>query len=333
MFDGEAFGAEIVEAVKAYVASIEAPLREEIAALQRRLDALPQPADGKDADPAVVAAMVAAAVADIPPAAPGKDADLEAVRAMIAEAIAALPAPQEGKSVTAEELTPLIAEEARKAAAELPPAPAGKDADPDVTRALVAEAVAALPKPQDGKSVSLDDVQPMVAEAVQRAVAALPAPKDGEPGRDGIAAPVVAAAIKDHEGELVLTLTDGTILRTGIFDGKDGKDGEPGLDVDDIDLTLAQDGRTVVFGFERGALKQSFEIAFPVVLDRGVYREGQTYEHGDAVTWGGSLWIAQRETSAKPETGSDWRLAVKRGRDGKDATPTERRPSGPIVVA
>lgn len=330
MLDLEVLGAEIAAVVLEQVRAATEPLRQKLDELQRAVAERPVPVDGKDADPAVIAAMVAEAVAQLPAPADGKDADPEAVRALIAEAVADIPRPQDGRSVTIEDVAPMIADEARRAAAELP-APVVPTADE--VRAMVEEAVAALPPPQDGRSVTAEEVAPLVADAVQRAVAALPAPKDGEPGRDGIAAPVVAAAIKDHEGELVLTLTDGTILRTGIFDGKDGKDGEPGLDVDDIDLTLAQDGRTVVFGFERGALKQSFEIAFPVVLDRGVYREGQTYEQGDAVTWGGSLWIAQRDTSAKPETDGDWRLAVKRGRDGKDATPTERRPSGPIVVA
>ena len=46
----------------------------------------------------------------------------------------------------------------------------------------------------------------------------------------------------------------------------------------------------------------------------------RTYVRGDAVTWGGSLWIAQKETSAKPDSPeSGFRLAVKKGRDGKDA--------------
>lgn len=63
------------------------------------------------------------------------------------------------------------------------------------------------------------------------------------------------------------------------------------------------------------------EAVLPVVLDKGVYREGNNYEQGDATTFGGSLWIAQKDAPVgKPgEPGSDgWRLAVKRGRDGRD---------------
>ena len=62
------------------------------------------------------------------------------------------------------------------------------------------------------------------------------------------------------------------------------------------------------------------EIEFSgMVLDRDVHRPGAAYEKGDAVTHGGSYWIAKRDTSETPGKSDDWRLAVKRGRDGKDA--------------
>jgi hypothetical protein len=35
------------------------------------------------------------------------------------------------------------------------------------------------------------------------------------------------------------------------------------------------------------------------------------------VSFGGSAFIAQRDTTDKPESSDAWRLAVKRGRDGK----------------
>lgn len=148
--------------------------------------------------------------------------------------------------------------------------------------------------------------------------------KAGRDGKDGAAAPMVAGAIKDHAGELILTLTDGTVLKTGIVDGApgadglNGKDGADGMGFDDFDLSVAEDGRTVIASYERGDLQRTFELGFHVVLDRGVYRPEVQYAKGDGVTWGGSFWIAQCDTKAKPETNADWRLAVKRGRDGKD---------------
>ena len=59
-------------------------------------------------------------------------------------------------------------------------------------------------------------------------------------------------------------------------------------------------------------------IHIPVVIDQGVYSQHrkEAYQKGDGVSYDGSFWIAQRETSSRPGTGQDdWRLAVKKGRD------------------
>lgn len=62
------------------------------------------------------------------------------------------------------------------------------------------------------------------------------------------------------------------------------------------------------------------EIRSQAIIYREIYQEGTEYVGGDAVTWAGSLWIALRATASKPGDGSpDWRLAVKKGRDGRDA--------------
>lgn len=50
---------------------------------------------------------------------------------------------------------------------------------------------------------------------------------------------------------------------------------------------------------------------------------GGSYEQGDGVTFAGSFWIAQKDTSSKPGESSDWRLAVKRGQDGRDGRDAE----------
>lgn len=61
-------------------------------------------------------------------------------------------------------------------------------------------------------------------------------------------------------------------------------------------------------------------VAMENPIDRGVYTPDRKYLKGDGVTWGGSWWIAQvDEPTDKPGTSDQWRLAVKRGRDGKDA--------------
>lgn len=53
---------------------------------------------------------------------------------------------------------------------------------------------------------------------------------------------------------------------------------------------------------------------------RGVHQKAESYKRGDAVTHDGSLWICLRaEAEGRPGTSDDWQLAVKAGRDGKDA--------------
>jgi integrin beta 3 len=116
-----------------------------------------------------------------------------------------------------------------------------------------------------------------------------PAPRDGRDGRDA----------------------------KGI-DGKDGADGKDGLGFDD--LSVDYDGeRRLVVKFTRGDNVREFPAVLPIVIDRGVFKDGESYERGDGVTWAGSFWIAREATFSKPGDDTTWRLAIKRGRDGKDA--------------
>ena len=53
----------------------------------------------------------------------------------------------------------------------------------------------------------------------------------------------------------------------------------------------------------------------------GGWQHGEEYTLQNAVSFGGQLWICVVEkTSSKPaDNNADWRLAVRKGRDGKDA--------------
>lgn len=70
--------------------------------------------------------------------------------------------------------------------------------------------------------------------------------------------------------------------------------------------------------YSDGSQKQ-FRHKTATPIDRGVYGSAKAYDAGDVVTYGGSAFIAQRDTKTAPG-GDDWRLAVKRGKDGKDLT-------------
>jgi len=192
--------------------------------------------------------------------------------------------------------------------------------------AALEKALADRPDPtpgRDGKdavSVTVDDVMPALEKQVADYLSSLPPPTPGEKGRDGVG---LAGALLDRDGNMIVTLTNGetkTLGRVVGEDGKDGKDGDAGRDgMGFDDLALEYDGeRTLTFRMERNGVvkQQSFDL--PIVLDRGVYKAGTGYVKGDAVTYGGSLWIAQCDTRAKPDATPDWRLSVKRGRDARE---------------
>ncbi len=141
----------------------------------------------------------------------------------------------------------------------------------------------------------------------------------------------VKSALIDRENKLVLTFSNGETKELGNVVGDDGKPGADGLGFDD--LSVEYDGeKTVTLKFVRGEQSKEFPLVLPVVIDRGVFSEGKTYEPGDGVTWGGSFWIAQETTAEKPDSTKGWRLAVKKGRDGKDGKIEPAAKSGPIRV-
>lgn len=160
----------------------------------------------------------------------------------------------------------------------------------------------------------------------------------GEPGRDGVDGKsvtvdeVLGALEPRAEAAIAKAVLDVERRAQGVLERaierlpvpKDGKDGAPGRDgvdgfsLDDLTIEDDADG-TLTLRFVRGDLVREKSIRYPRG-DRGVYREADEYRKGDGVTWGGSWWTAQKDAPAgKPgEPGSDWRLAVKKGRDGKD---------------
>ncbi|MDP3495661.1 MAG: hypothetical protein Q8R82_21350, partial [Hyphomonadaceae bacterium] len=206
-----------------------------------------------------------------------------------------------------------------------PPAPGkdgepgrdGKDAEVDYD-ILASEVAKHIPTPENGKDADPEVVAFMVAEAVAKAVSALPVAKDGVG---------LAGALIDRTGNLIVTMTDGTTRELGLVVGKDGEPGLPGANgspgkdgfsLEDFDAEVTDGGRTMILSFVAGDTKHTSEHQLDTILDRGVFKVGSTYQSGDAVTWDGSLWIAQAKTKSKPGENAEWRLAAKRGQNGKD---------------
>jgi hypothetical protein len=75
--------------------------------------------------------------------------------------------------------------------------------------------------------------------------------------------------------------------------------------------------------------EKTWQIKTSIPLDAGVWTE-RAFAAGDTVSHGGSLFIAQTETSEKPGKSDEWRLAVKRGNDGRDWRADDKRQAEPV---
>lgn len=312
MIDPVEFGKQMA----AIVREATAPLHQRIKQLEEALAAQPKVSE-------IVAAVDVSAIAKeaaslIPAPKDGADADMDALKAHLDGLVASIPPPQAGTSVTVEDVAPLIQEEVEKAVSQIPP-------------------------PKDGKSVSIDDVKPLVAELVADAVKSIPAPKDGADGKDAD-----MSALKLHLAELVrnvqlpsppsvdevaaaferrfsdLTLSWERQARDTFERAADRmpipKDGRDALPLDTFDISLADDGRTLTVKMQAGETVVEKSLRIPSVIDRGPYKQDNTYEKGDGVSHGGCFWIAQDDQpeGAPGMGGKGWRLAVKKGRDGRD---------------
>jgi hypothetical protein len=218
----------------------------------------------------------------------------------------------------------------------------GKDAEPVVVADVVAELV---------KSEALAPlIDLMVAEAVAKHFEANPVRdgRDGERGQqgekgdagergaDGKDGTGLADALIDRDGALVLTMTDGRAKTLGVVVGKDGDAGTDGRDgLSMVDVSREYDGTTheVVERWTVGG--EAKEIRYPAggIRPGGFWREGLKCHASQAITHDGALWIARRDTTAKPclENADDWQLAARKGRDGRDGK-DGKPPPGPVKL-
>lgn len=248
---------------------------------------------------------------------PGRDADMDELKSHLQELVSEIPAPKDGKSVTLDDVWPMIEQ-------------------------AVDNAVSAIPAAKNGESVTVDDVRPMVAELVDAAVKAMPAPV---PGKDAD-----MHSLKEHLSDLVKSIQLPAVPSVeevaayferrfsdlslswerqarDTFDKaadrmpipKNGENGRDAVSLEGFDIELCEDGRTITVKMQAGdtVIEKSLKIAS--VIDRGVFSAEGSYEKGDGTTYGGCYWIAQKDApEGVPGGSADWRMAVKKGRDGKD---------------
>jgi len=153
--------------------------------------------------------------------------------------------------------------------------------------------------------------------------------RDGEPGRDAVHIDVldgIDPAKKYQRG--TFASFRGGIVRSFRATDQLAPDGDlekhgwhvvvRGIYKHEIEAT--DDLRTFnVRSVMTDGVKTMATIKNPSVLDRGIWKEDTKYEKGDGVTCGGSYWVKQDDDkSGRPgDPDSGWRLAVRKGRDGK----------------
>jgi len=257
-----------------YIVEAVRPVVDRMTALEKRIDALPIPRDGKDADEEAIVARVRGEVSGelkdirtvvdaIQPApelpdiagmvehavSDAREQDIAQVQSWmdgVDEKFATLPTPRDGKDADEELIKRLVSD----AVATLPPAPAGKDAAPEVVRQMVAEAVAALPVPKDGvdgrdgvagaPGRDGNDAEPVTAEQIEAAVVAHLEANPPQAGKD--AEPIDPDMVRSMVAEIVEPVV------AAIPHPRDGKDADPELIKQMVaeavaELPPAKDGR------------------------------------------------------------------------------------------
>lgn len=172
----------------------------------------------------------------------------------------------------------------------------GDNADIDFVKDLVIKAVSELPLPKDGK--------------------------DGQNGKDGTSVyiddlkPHLDASIAKWQLDFERIAYDTLQKSVAAFPKPEkGDKGEDGFGIESFEQV---DERTVKAVYRRGDEVIEKEFKFPTLIYRNVFKQGN-YEKGDAVTFGGAIWIAKKDTDKAPTDGEDWQLAVRRGKDANKA--------------
>lgn len=315
-------------------------------ALEARLSelvaALPRPVNGKDADPVEVARMVDAAVAKIPvpkDGEPGRPGDKG----------------EPGKSVSIDEvleavgprLVGTVTEAVAREMEGLPALPAsffindagaligayqngstktigsvrGKDGlrGASIMDGSVDGSGQLVLRMSDGRFINAGVVRGEPGKAGES--------KPGTPGRDAVEIRILPAIdeSKSYPEGTCASFRGGTIRAERATDPIGDDLAAAGWRVllegiADENEVEADGGRyierTTVYTSGRVFSRKSVTAA---LIYRGVWADSG-FLRGDLVTWDGSLWHCEKQTRAKPGLSADWKLAAKRGRDGKDAT-------------
>ena len=135
-----------------------------------------------------------------------------------------------------------------------------------------------------------------------------PAGKDGRDGKDGVDGKDGKDGAPGEKGERGADGLNGRDGAPSLVPGPKGDKGERGAD----GIATREEIEAVVMRHVADLQVRTFADVY-----QGVFEPDKAYTRGQLATWGGSLWLSQTETRAKPGENNDWKLIVKRGADGR----------------
>lgn len=282
--------------------------------IEKRISAIPIPKDGidgkdgKDADPEYIKSVIAEEVSKVPATKDGKDADIEQIKALIIEEVSKIDKPKDGAN--------------------------GKDADLEIVKGFIQQEVKSIPAPKDGESIPVEQVEKMVADAVAAALTNIKPANDGIDGKDGLDI-VILPAIDETK-----SVSRGTYAahKNGLWKSYQKTVGMKGWEcivagIHDIQIEMPTDRSISIKTILSNGEVQEKTFALKNTIYKGVVAEGATYEEGDFVTWGGSIWHCDEPTSERPREGhKSWTLAVKKGRDYREPVKNDFDPNKPVKM-
>lgn len=206
------------------------------------------------------------------------------------------------------------------------------------------------PAPKDGKDVDMAVVAEAVASEVERAVGLIPPPapgekgdagrdgRDGADGRDGVNGEPGVPGRDAVDMVLLADIDESKVYPRGTWAAYKGGTIFAVRKTDAITTTLEAAGWRVCMNGICGMAEEMKDegrwiirrteltdgrviesgIKTHTQISRGVFKADTDYLQGDTVTWAGSSWHCEIDTKEKPG-GSEWRLIVKKGSDGRSA--------------
>lgn len=301
----------------------DAPVVDVEQVVGRVLALVPTPKDGRDDAPLDVDAVVSRVLSLVPPpqkgepGAAGKDAPPVDVDSIVLKVKALIPTPKDGADGIGLQGDPGE------------PGRPGADAAPVDVDAIVSRVKALIPTPKDGRDgigavdtvidrdghliVTLSDGRLKDVGLITGKDGTDGIGQDGAPGRDG------RDVDMEHVKALVLSELGTWARPKDGAPGLNGKDGIDGVGIDDASVTFDErEGYALLL--EGGGRSKAFRLRMP--FDAGVFEAGQTYPAGAGVTSDGHYFMAKCDTVQAPGEGStDWRLVVRRGKQGRDGKP------------